>query len=273
MFNGFLANLGPRLYRWRLFFIWASVLIFQTPALAASKCVNFVTHELPPLAMTRDGKVTGLFVELVQQAAHKQGRCATFDVRPFKRGLLEMQVSSERAFFPVARIAQREKTLRWVGPVLTNRVLFYKRSDDSRNWRTLDELKNIDIGVAAGNSDDQLLTELGFTKLQRVGLQQSGLVNMLAHKRFDVTPIGEIVMPHLARDVGLDPGAFSATGIELYESSLYLTFPLNTPDSVVKQWQRALDRVRIDHAQAFAKKYGVPASAILDVSIAASELP
>jgi len=205
---------------------------------------NFMTHFIKPFSYQEDGEIKGFAVAVVKQLAIKLKVDVSFTIYPFKRALLTVQKKPNRALFIVARRPERENSVKWVGPLITSSVYFYKRRGSPFIIHTLEDAKRVKlIGVGAGNADHRYLTGLGFTNLSPTNNQKQSL-QMLNKKRIDLTPISEIVMPQMAIDAGIDPNKFQATKTKLYDSTLYIAFSIDTSDSEVQRWQLSLDQFK-----------------------------
>lgn len=206
--------------------------------------IEFMTHFMRPFTWKEEGKYKGFAVEIVREMMKSMNHPENFEMYPFIRGLKTVQSEPNRAFFIAARRPEREKTVKWVGPLVTNGVYFYKKKGSSVKLDSLEDLWNlITIGVGNGVADDTFLRSKGFTNLYRVNNAQQ-LVQMLVAGKIDATPIGELVMREMAKDAGIDPNKIERTAIKLYDSVVYLVFSKNVSDEVVKQWQQALDKLK-----------------------------
>jgi len=167
-----------------------------------------------------------------------------FQMYPFIRGLKEVQSESNRAFFIIARRPEREKTVKWVGPLVSNGVYFYKKKNSSVKLDSLEDLWNIkSIGVERGVADETFLRSKGFNNLVTLDNQKQ-LLQMLNAERIDVGPMGELVMPEMAKIAGIDPNEIERTAIKLYDSEVNLAFSNDVPDHLVLKWQQALDNLK-----------------------------
>jgi len=206
--------------------------------------IEFMTHFMRPFTWQEEGQHKGFAVDIVREMMKSMNHPENFTMYPFLRGLKIVQAEPNRAFFIAARRPEREGTVKWVGPLVTNGVYFYKKKGSAVKVDSLEDLWNLDsIGVGVGLADDTFLQSKGFTNLFRVGNQKQ-LVQMLAAGRIDATPIGELVAREMALDAEIDPNEIERTGIKLYDSVVYLAFSKNVTDKVVSQWQQALDDLK-----------------------------
>ncbi len=237
-----------------LFYLLCAALVSANTTQA--KELTFLTHFIKPFTYQENGQVKGFAVDLVREMMKLQGQPQEFEVYPFKRGLRTVQNTPGHAFFIVARRAEREGTVKWVGPLISSGVYFYKKKGVQINADSLEGIRGkYSVVVQRGNADHYFLQEKGFTKLNITNNQKLSL-QMLDKGRVDLTPISELVMPELAKEAGIDINNIQRTDLKLYDSTLYLVFSKNTADATVAQWQQALDSLKASGKyQALCDKY------------------
>jgi polar amino acid transport system substrate-binding protein len=206
--------------------------------------ITFGTHFIKPFTWEEDGELKGFAVDVVKAMMNIMDIPEQFTMLPFARGLKDVQTQPNRAFFIVPRRPEREDTVKWVGPLVTNGVYFYKKKGSSVHIESLEDLRSLKrIGVGRGNADETFLQSKGFTNLYSTTNQKQSL-QMLVRGRIDVTPMGELVMPEMAKDAGIDMNEIERTDLKLYDSVVYLVFSKNVSDDIVSQWQQALDTLK-----------------------------
>ncbi|WP_136810406.1 substrate-binding periplasmic protein [Desulfosediminicola flagellatus] len=213
--------------------------------IAQAETCTFLTHFIKPFTFQEEGNIKGLAVDIVKEMMDIMEHPKQFTMLPFKRALLTVQSSDNHALFIVARRPEREETVKWVGPLVSSSVYFYKKKGTNLDLKTLSDIKELwRVGVGRGNADHTYLEAQGFTNLQKTNNQVQSL-QMLQLGRVDVTPMSELVMPEMAKHAGIDLDSIERTAVKLYDSILFLAFSIDTPDDVVDGWQRALDTVKI----------------------------
>ncbi len=219
-------------------------LIFLLLNPSQAKSFTFLTHFIKPFSYLEKSEFQGFAVDIVRELMKRIGHPENFKMYPFKRALLTVQKTPSHALFIVARRPEREGTVKWVGPLISSGVYFYKKRGSDFHIEKLDDLKNLNsIGVGRGNADHTFLQNHGFTNLLATKDQKQS-VQLLEYGRTDVTPISELVMPEMAKEAGIDINGIERTDLKLYDSVLYLVFSIDTPDETVAQWQEALDALK-----------------------------
>ncbi|WP_375748770.1 substrate-binding periplasmic protein [Vibrio sp. HN007] len=207
---------------------------------------RFITHYIPPFTYEENGEFRGFAIDLIKEMMTSLGHPVSFEMYPFSRGLRKVQTTSNIAFFIVAWREERDKTVKWVGPLITSGVYVYKHKDNPDSIRTLEDLSKVPfLGVGRGNADHTYLEGLGFKNIYPTNDQLISL-QMLASDRIDATPMSELILPELAKKADIDLSSIKRTDLKLYDSTLYLTFSLDTPDEEVNKWQKALDKLKAD---------------------------
>ncbi|NDV28181.1 ABC transporter substrate-binding protein [Desulfovibrio sp. JC010] len=218
--------------------------VFSTSSVQASKGLSFYTHFIKPFAYEEEGRICGFAVEVVREMMKLTGQSCEIEMLPFARGLKLVQSFPEKAFFIVAKRPERLGSVKWVGPLVTSGVYFYKAKGKQFEADSLEEMKQLEsVCVGRGNADHTYLESLGFENLVPVNNQMVSL-QLLVKGRVDVTPVSEMVMPAMAQQAGIDVSKIESTGVKLYDSELFLVFSKETPEWTVAKWQAALDELK-----------------------------
>lgn len=227
----------------KYFFYWlCTALLFIN--IAKAENISFSTHLIKPFTYQEKGEIKGFAVDVVREMMKLKEHPQEFKIYPFIRGLKIVQNAPNHAFFIVARRPEREKTVKWVGPLITSGVYFYKKRGTKINASNLAEIKNkYSVVVHRGNADHYFLKKNNFRDLHTEH-DQMQTIQMVDKGRVDLTPISELVMSQIAKEAGIDLNHIERTNIKLYDSTLYLVFSLETADETVAQWQQALDSLK-----------------------------
>ncbi|MFQ2125151.1 substrate-binding periplasmic protein [Aeromonas jandaei] len=213
-------------------------------SLSAQPGLTLLSHDLPPFTESRDGKLDGLAIRLVQQVQHELGSDYPVRLYPLKRALALTQVEPGYALFVVQRIPEREALFKWVGPLFINRVFIYQAPGSARPLTELAQLRQLPrVGVVLGNADDVRLTHEGYTNLVRYKTVTEAIERLMLGK-IDALPMAERVMDATLDKMGLSRHSVASSGVLLHEAGLYIAFSRATDDGEIARWQRALDKVR-----------------------------
>ncbi len=232
-----------------------SVLFYISGAQAEN--LSFMTHVIKPLSWIDQGReFHGLAYELCAMTMRRMGvDPPEVMLYPFARALHTVETQDDMVLFPVARTPDREDAVKWVGPLVSNGVYFYQRSDSTNLVHNIDDLKRLNsIGVGNSNASMILLSQQGFKNLYPVNDEIQAL-QMLALKRVDAVAVGEIVFQEAERSGEFGSHPFKKIDIKLYNSDLYMAFSKDVSDQEIQRWQRQLNEVKKAHYQALYDRY------------------
>ncbi|MEW5682871.1 MAG: transporter substrate-binding domain-containing protein [Pseudomonadota bacterium] len=208
---------------------------------ASTTSLRLYTEEYPPWNYTRDGQVSGLNTELIQQLLDKLGFSGQFEVVPWGRAQIFTQTQADSCFFSAVRTAEREALYQWVGPLSTEYVQLFSINPAQPKFNQLSDAAKLRIG---GQTADAF-TDYGVSKglkVQRIAEIPVNL-SMLQLQRIDLWLAGSIGGPYIAAQQGIRvyPVATSADAFELW-----LACSLELPERVVVQLNSALQLSKQD---------------------------
>lgn len=234
----------------------AITLLLTANVTAAQPTTKLMTYPLRPFSYQQDGMVTGFAVDIVNAIIQNSHIDAQIEMYPFNRGFQQLKSQSNTALFAIAKRPEREQNMKWVGPIITSGVYFYKKRSANLTLSRLDDLKRLqNVGVVLDNADHSYLNSIGFTNLSTDNDQLQSL-KMLSYGRVDVAPMSELVMPFLAQAANIDINTIERTPIKLYDSTLYIAFSADTSDEIIAKWQQAFDQLKTSgHYQTIFDQY------------------
>lgn len=230
-----------------------AVWIFSVvPALAEG--FKIMTEEYPPFNYTENGKLTGLSTEVVEALAQKVGNPADIEVKPWARAYAQIQKEDGLILYSMTRTEARENMFKWVGPVASNKWVFFAKKGSGISLASLDDAKKIEkIGTYKDDAAESFLKEQGFTNLDSV-VDDSLNVPKLMAGRINLWVVGELQGIYKAKLQGVSDQLEKVMDVK--DTQLYIAFSKNTPDDVIAKWQAALDAMKADGSfDALVKKY------------------
>jgi polar amino acid transport system substrate-binding protein len=252
-FNGL-----PKLYNWKTCSITGGIKIVKYLLLlgisllvlagctgpGTSSSLRIITEQNPPFNYTDEaGQVTGQATEIVKKLISATGTTANIEILPWAEGYELMQKNSNVMLYSTVRTESRENMFKWVGPVGSDDEWFFTRAGSEIKISSLDDARKVkSIAVYKNDRNQLFLSEKGFTNLTIYNDDMECVKNLTA---------GNV-------DLWLGPskGSFYITwrarinAADLQKvffvrsSEYYLAFNKNTPDSVIKAWQTALDDMK-----------------------------
>jgi len=131
------------------------------------------TLEYPPVCFTKDGKITGIATEIVQEAMKRLQ--VSYDIKslPWKRAYRYLLEEPNVMLFTVTRTEARENHFKWAGPVVNAPLVFFAGKDSPIEIKSLEDAKKVDrIGLVQGYSVEKHLRERGFTNIDTMGASE-----------------------------------------------------------------------------------------------------
>lgn len=246
------------------------LLLFLFVNFSASEAqeIKFITHSVENETFINDqGHLRGrphagkraFNVELVTRL--KQGtphEDTHIQVYPLKRAIQAVMKKGNTATFNVSRMPFHEGLMKWVGPMQTDKVYFYRLKSTTAKPSSLEDIKNNAITcVKNGNHHHKHLSSISFKNLEVVN-QYSHCFQMLAVGRVDFAVLSTLHLDSVMEVAQLQKSQFEEA--LLYKQvDGYIAFSLNIRDEVITNWQNKLDRLKKDGTyQALRDKYLYP---------------
>lgn len=230
--------------------------------------LQLYTEESPPLNFSRDGLITGFSTELIQQLAVLAGDEVRIVLAPWTRGYAKAQGTPNVGLFTVARIAEREKSFQWVGPISLSINRFYTRKGSGLLIDSMAAAQPRQLVLPRQWYSYQYLADQGFRNIYTVTSAER-MMEMFRSGRGEVLAASDIALPDLLGLVGMTPDQVEAQWVFLLHES-YLVFSPTTDPTVVMRWQVALDEMKRDGSFALTFQRWFPSrslpSRLLEVS-------
>ena len=215
----------------------------------AARAVTIVSSENAPFAYTAkdtakgSGKIVGVTTELLVEAFRRAGLVPAVAIYPWARAYMMAKNIPETCVFPVTRLAEREASFRWVGPLSSNKWVLFARSDFQGEIKQLSDAGRYNIGGLIDDGPALLLKSQGLT-LELSG-DAGANVRKLSLGRVQLWATGLERGRILANEMGLHElkPVFLIKEVEHY-MACQLSISSNTIDGLNK----ALDTMRADGA-------------------------
>ena len=225
-------------------------------ALSSAAELQLYTEESPPLNFSRDGLVTGFSTELIRQLAVLTGDVTRIKLAPWTRGYAKAQDAPNVGIFTMARIAEREKSFQWVGPISLSLNRFYTRKGSGIRMGSIAEAQTMQLVLPRQWYSYQYLVDKGFSNIYTVTSAER-MMQMFRSGRGDMLAVSDIALPALLDLAGMTPDQLEPQLVFLQHES-YLAFSLATEPAVVSRWQGALDEMKRDGSFAHLFQHWFP---------------
>lgn len=223
-------------------FIIIFILTLTTPGKTSE--FKIMTEELKPLSYTEKGEIKGLSVEIVREILKMTNCSDNIKVYPWARAYNETLNNPNNILFSMSRNPEREKLFKWVGPLITDNVFFYKKKGTDVNIKSIEDAKKVKrIAITRNYPHQKQLRAKGFKNLYITVTPESN-IKMLINERVSLIIGAELVYTELIKATTVNPNLLEKINIPIDQAILYIAFSKDTPDSKVQKWQNALDEIK-----------------------------
>lgn len=222
--------------------------LLTTLILSANDTIQPLTEPWMPYQMETEQGLEGISVDLVKEIQKRIGNKKTIKVFPWSRGYNLTLKKNGYALFLTTRSKKRESLFKWVGPIASMKLVFFKNADrKDLQIESLEDAKKVSsITVAEDTISNQKLTDLGFTNLDVNKLASYSLTKLKENKT-DLYPTEYYSILYELKTKNLQNQIVPVKMKEpIYESQLYIAFNKEVSDKVIQTWQNALDVIKAD---------------------------
>jgi polar amino acid transport system substrate-binding protein len=145
--------------------------------------------------------------------------------------------------FVMARLPEREKLFKWVGPIGPDDWIMLAKADSKIALDSLEQARQYKIGAYKGDAIAETLAKQGLKPI--VVLRDQDNARKLVNGQIDLWATGDPAGRYLARQEGVDD---LKTVLRFNSAELYLALNKDVPDEVVARLQKALDELRKEGA-------------------------
>jgi polar amino acid transport system substrate-binding protein len=214
--------------------------------------LKILTEESPPLNFIKDGEITGLATEVVQEVRKRTGTSGKIRLVAWQEGYQALSEQPDVALFSTVMTAERKPLFQWVGPLAVLDTNLYALKGSGIAIANLDDARKVDrIATVAKYYSDQILAKEGFTNTQSYPNREA-TVRALLDGKVQLLASSNLGMPAALKKMG---GSMDdvETAFTLSTDLFYIAFSKGTSPQRVARWQDALDEMKRDGS--FAKIY------------------
>lgn len=226
--------------------------------LAWAQHMTLLTEVNPPLQVKlANGELGGPTVAVVREIQRRINNTDPIELVPWARGYRAVETQANTALFVMARTASRDAQFQWVGPFTEAAYALYVKADSKIILKDLDEAKQLkSIGVYRDDARDQLLTQAGFTNLDRT-VDNNSNVKKLMLGRVDAIASSTTAIEVLMTSLGY-PRDSVRVALPLTKIQTWMAFSKQTPESTVRAWADALEGMKKDKTFETIMASGIP---------------
>ncbi|WHS60719.1 ABC transporter substrate-binding protein [Pseudomonas sp. G2-4] len=233
-----------------LAFAGATLLLAGT-ARAADTSLVLLTENFPPYNMAKNGKnfaqdgnINGIAVDIVREIFKRADISYSLTLRfPWERIYKLALENPGYGVFVMARLPEREKLFKWVGPIGPDDWIMLAKTDSKITLDSLEQARQYRIGAYKGDAIAETLAKQGLNPI--VVLRDQDNAKKLVNGQIDLWATGDPAGRYLARQEGVND---LKTVLRFNSAELYLALNKDVPDDVVARLQGALDELRKEGA-------------------------
>jgi len=227
----------------------ASLLLINGAQAAENPATDLVllTENFPPYNMARNGKnfaqdenINGIAVDIVREMFRRANITYSLTLRfPWERIYKIALEKPGYGVFVMARLPDREKLFKWVGPIGPDDWIMLAKADSKISLDSLDDARKYKIGAYKGDAIAETLAKQGLKPI--VVLRDQDNAKKLTSGQIDLWATGDPAGRYLARQDGV---IGLKTVLRFNSAELYLALNKEVPDETVAKLQAALDQLR-----------------------------
>lgn len=227
----------------------ASLLLISNARAEDSPDTDLVllTENFPPYNMAKNGKnfaqgenINGIATDIVREMFQRAGLTYSLTLRfPWERVYKLALENPGYGAFVMARLRDREKLFKWVGPIGPDDWILLAKADSKITLDTLEDARKYRIGAYKGDAIAETLAKQGLKPI--VVLRDQDNAKKLVNGQIDLWATGDPAGRYLARQEGVSG---LKTVLRFNSAELYLALNKDVPDDVVAKLQAALDQLR-----------------------------
>ncbi|WP_434654027.1 ABC transporter substrate-binding protein [Pseudomonas sp. R3-56] len=228
----------------------STILLFMSGAQAGDgrdAGLVLLTENFPPYNMAKNGKnfaqdenIHGIAVDIVREIFKRADISYSLTLRfPWERIYKLALEKPGYGVFVTARLPEREKLFKWVGPIGPDDWIMLAKADSKIALDSLEQARQYRIGAYKGDAIAETLAKQGLKPI--VVLRDQDNARKLVNGQIDLWATGDPAGRYLARQEGVSD---LKTVLRFNSAELYLALNKDVPDEVVSRLQKALDELR-----------------------------
>ncbi len=235
--------------RLRITVVISAFFLLVLPSLLHADELKILTEEMPPYNHSDDNReATGFSTVIVKELLERSGLGITdgkIKVYPWARAYLILQKEKNVMLFSTTRSKEREKMFKWVGPIASRTIWFWKLTKRKDiNVNSLEDIKQYRVGAVREFASARYMTQLGFN-LDLCSSEEINFKKLLAH-RFDILTALELAAAYQMNKQGKSFSQLERLVSLDDRYDYYLAFNISTSDEIINRLQNALEDMKKD---------------------------
>lgn len=217
--------------------------------------ITFYTEIYPPANFVENNELKGITVDTLKAIWRELKQPEQYiNIVPWVRGYRNTLNNPNSALFTMSRTPPRENLFKWVGPIFhSTHVLITKKSNQFK-FAKLSDIFKYKVAAVRGDISEISLNQMGFPEQNMAKVSELKLAfKMMATGRVDMIVVTIHAFHHLAQQLNFDATDYENVW-QVNKFANYIAFNIETPDSLITQYQETLDKLSQEH-QLIKKKY------------------
>jgi len=216
--------------------------------LVAFDDIQPLTEVWTPYQMENKNGLSGISIDLVKEIQKRIENTKEIKVFSWNRGYNITLKKEGYALFLTTKSEKRKDLFKWVGPISSMRLVFFKNSfRKDLDINSIEDAKKVNsIVVAQKTIAHEKLLEYGFKNIEINDLANYSFKKLQENKT-DLYPVEYHAFMYKLKGMGLENSIVPVKMKKpIFESQLYIAFNKQTDDKVISKWQQALDDIKND---------------------------
>jgi polar amino acid transport system substrate-binding protein len=129
-------------------------------AMAADGKLTFSTHNFPPFSYSKDGKIVGPFVDIIDAVCKEVRYQCTYELLPNRRSKLVLEDGTVNGNFPLGWNKERDTWLWFTIPLMKTVYGFFAHGGSQLKYNSLKDIEGLTIGVFGPSNTSASLTQI-----------------------------------------------------------------------------------------------------------------
>jgi ABC-type amino acid transport substrate-binding protein len=206
---------------------------------------SIMTEDYAPFNYTEDGKITGLSSEIMLELINRVDQPNNIKVMLWSEAYDKISKSDGYILYSMTKTKEREELFKWVGPLATDRWVFYAKKGSALKISNLDDARKVaKIGTCKDSASEQFLKKEGFTNIISAADDTENVTKLMSGD-IDLWIVGDLQGIYKAKTSDIDSSNLEIAH-KIQDAELYIAFSKKTPDSEIVKWQKALDDLKAE---------------------------
>lgn len=211
--------------------------------------IKLMTEIFPPFQYKHKDKVIGISSDIVNAIQKELEVDNEIETHLWSEAKEIIDNHENTALFSMLRTPERESDYKWVGPLSTMKLVFFKKKGSKITLNNIDDAKKIKrIGVTKGVANFEMLSNQGFRNLDVLtDFEDEENIRKLVDGEIDLWPTLLMSGLYNARLQGLAGEIEPIRDVIAFSGDLYIAFNIQTDDKIIQKWQSAFDKLKKEH--------------------------